>query len=80
MAPLLRAQLAAVAFADADGLMPDPYEWPPRDRPPPTVETLREYRRLQAIGQALTYEARFDGQTDTSADALWGAYDRPGAD
>ena len=72
MTPRLRAQLACVAFCDADGLFPDPYEWPPRDHPPPTPETMREYRRLQAIGQTLLYEARRGGHTDTSGDGIWG--------
>ncbi len=67
----LLAQLACVAWADADACLPDPYEWP-KTSPPPTDEQLREHRRLRAIAQCLFYEAKRLGVVDTGLDSLFG--------
>lgn len=67
----LLAQLACVAYSDADACLPDPYEWP-KVSPPPSDEQRREYDRLRVLGARLMYEARRAGQVESGTDALFG--------
>ncbi len=65
----LLAQLACVAFADAEGIR-DPYRWPPR--PELSEEERREVDRLTVLGRRLMYRAIEKGQTETGTAALFG--------
>lgn len=69
MTPLLLAQLAHVAYRDAEAIA-DSYAWPPR--PPLTDDELAEIRRLMAIADELSEHARAAGQTNQGTDALFG--------
>lgn len=71
MSPLLLAQLAHVAYRDAEGIA-DSYAWPPR--PPLTEEERVEIDRLQTIADELSAKARSMGQENQGTDALFGQY------
>ena len=74
----LLAQLACVAWADADAAIPDPYAWPPA--PAPSAEQLREHRRLRTLAQQLFHRARLAGCFESGLDALFGEEGRnPGS-
>jgi hypothetical protein len=65
----LLAQVAQVAWNDAQACLPDPYGWPAL--PEPTSEQKAEYERLRVLSARLAYRAREHGVVDQGLDALF---------
>ena len=66
----LCAQLAMVAWRDAEAVGGDPYSWPPP--PPMTDEQRREGERLRVLSAAMMHRARLLGFFGQSFDEVFG--------